>query len=89
MTSEKKSLDSSSSNGEKQHHTDGYVEDPSAPVPHVPSDIKKGVDGIATVETDSSIDGEEQDESIRLVPKVVRELVSMEDDPNLPTITFR
>lgn len=32
---------------------------------------------------------EEVEESIRLVPKIVRELVSMDDDPTLPTLTFR
>lgn len=32
---------------------------------------------------------EEIEESIRLLPKIVRELVSMDDDPTLPTITFR
>lgn len=70
-------------------------EDPIAPIPHFPSEHKDDVkDELAGLETDPGSleegqDKEELEESIRLVPKIVRELVSMDDDPTLPTITFR
>jgi hypothetical protein len=66
-------------------------EDPAAPIPHFPSEYKSDIkDELAGVEEDAgSLEEEELEESIRLVPKIVRELVSMDDDPTLPTVTFR
>ncbi|KAF9314644.1 hypothetical protein BGZ91_005954 [Linnemannia elongata] len=70
-------------------------EDPVTPIPHFPSEQKDNVkDELAGLETDPGSleegqDKEELEESIRLIPKIVRELVSMDDDPSLPTITFR
>jgi hypothetical protein len=61
---------------------------------HFPPEQKDGIkEELAGIETDPGFlerGGEEElEESIRLVPKIVRELVSMDDDPTLPTITFR
>ncbi|KAF9088306.1 hypothetical protein BGX27_002722 [Mortierella sp. AM989] len=86
MTSEKRSFDSSSLNDAKIP-----VEDPVAPIPHYPSENKEDIkDELEAIGTDvGSLDEEELEESIRLVPKIVRELVSMDDDPTLPTVTFR
>ncbi|KAG0294365.1 hypothetical protein BGZ96_001360 [Linnemannia gamsii] len=61
---------------------------------YFPSEQKDGIkDEHSGMEADpGSLEGgddEELEESIRLVPKIVRELVSMDDDPTLPTITFR
>ncbi|KAF9903593.1 hypothetical protein EC991_003505 [Linnemannia zychae] len=70
-------------------------EDPTVPIPHVPSESNGDVkDELADLEAnpgslEEGQDKEELEESIRLVPKIVRELVSMDDDPTLPTITFR
>lgn len=66
-------------------------EDPVAPIPHFPSEEKSDIkDELGAFEADAgSLEEEELEESIRLVPKIVRELVSMDDDPTLPTVTFR
>jgi hypothetical protein len=66
-----------------------HIEDSVAPISHRPGETKNEIkDGLNAQETDAgSLDEEEQ--SIRLVPKVVRELISMDDDPTLPTVTFR
>jgi len=68
-----------------------HVDDPVAPIPHYPGDSKDDIKNeYKALEADAgSLDEEELEESIRLVPKIVRELVSMEDDPTLPTVTFR
>lgn len=72
---------------EKSQHFQTSVDDPVAPVPHYPGE-KADVKG--ELENDvGSLEDEEVEESIRLVPKIVRELVSMDDDPTLPTVTFR
>ncbi|KAG0011323.1 hypothetical protein BGZ80_000768 [Entomortierella chlamydospora] len=86
MTSEKRSSESSSIRDEKFP-----VEDPVAPIPHFPSENKKDIKNeLNAIESDAGSLGDgELEESIRLVPKVVRELVSMDDDPTLPTVTFR
>ncbi|KAG0297395.1 hypothetical protein BGZ97_004301, partial [Linnemannia gamsii] len=62
--------------------------------PHFPLERKiELLEELRRVDTDpgSLEEGKEQEveESIRLVPKIVRELVSMDDDPTLPTLTFR
>lgn len=73
-------------------------EDTIAAVPHFPSEPKDKEEfneELTRVDTDPGSLEEGQsaeddlEESIRLVPKIVRELVSMEDDPTLPTLTFR
>ncbi|KAG0361897.1 hypothetical protein BGX24_005234, partial [Mortierella sp. AD032] len=66
-------------------------EDPVAPIPHFPSEYKSDFkDELGGIDADAgSLEDEELEESIRLVPKIVRELVSMDDDPTLPTVTFR
>ncbi|KAG0283561.1 hypothetical protein BGZ97_008486, partial [Linnemannia gamsii] len=69
-------------------------EDPVSYIPRYPSEHKDDIkDDLVGIETDpGSLEGGDVDdleESIRLVPKIVRELVSMDDDPSLPTITFR
>lgn len=72
---------------EKSQHFQTPEDDPVAPVPHYPGE-KSEVKG--ELENDAgSLEDEEVEESIRLVPKIVRELVSMDDDPTLPTVTFR
>ncbi|KAG0290125.1 OPT super, partial [Linnemannia gamsii] len=62
----------------------------NTPITHLPSEQKVELAG---GETDPCFlergDEEELEESLRLVPKIVRELVSIDDDPTLPTITFR
>ncbi|KAG0024539.1 hypothetical protein BGZ82_010426 [Podila clonocystis] len=72
---------------EKSQHFQTPVDDPVAPVPHYPGE-KADVKGELENDVGSLEDGEVE-ESIRLVPKIVRELVSMDDDPTLPTVTFR
>lgn len=80
---------------EKHFHdvttVDGKAEDPAAPIPHFPGESKDDIKNeLKALEADAgSLDEEELEESIRLVPKIVRELVSMDDDPTLPTVTFR
>lgn len=73
-------------------------EDTIAAFPHFPSEPKDKEEfneELARVDTDpGSLEQgqsaeDDLEESIRLVPKIVRELVSMEDDPTLPTLTFR
>ncbi|KAG0359272.1 OPT super, partial [Mortierella sp. AD032] len=68
-----------------------HEEDPVAPIPHFPSEYKSNIkDELGGIDDDAgSLEEEELEESIRLVPKIVRELVSMDDDPTLPTVTFR
>lgn len=73
-------------------------EDTIASVPYFPSEPKdkeEFIEELARVDTDpgSLEEGksteDDLDESIRLVPKIVREVLSMDDDPTLPTLTFR
>jgi len=71
-------------------HGERYPEeDPVAPIPHFPSENKNVKDELGKIEDAGSLEEEELEESIRLVPEIVRELVSMDDDPSLPIITFR
>ncbi|KAG0261134.1 hypothetical protein DFQ27_003139 [Actinomortierella ambigua] len=93
-TQEKRDLDlenlSLSSRQINEKHIPG--EDPGAPIPEFPgSEKNEDIQDIKGEILDAgSLDDEEDlEESIRLVPKIVRELVSMEDDPNTPTVTFR
>ncbi|KAF9572651.1 hypothetical protein BGW38_008503, partial [Lunasporangiospora selenospora] len=67
-------------------------EDPAAPIPYYPGDSKNDIKkelGAIEAEVGSLDEEAELEESILLVPKVVRELISMDDDPTLPTVTFR
>lgn len=84
MTAEKRSSTS-------LHREKLPEEDPVAPIPHFPSENKEDIkDELAKLEADAgSLEEDELEESIRLVPKIVRELVSMDDDPALPVVTFR
>ncbi|KAG0238060.1 hypothetical protein BGW42_007614 [Actinomortierella wolfii] len=92
-THEKHELDLEGQTSPTRLHDEKHIpgEDPGAPVPEFPGSNK--VDDIKDIKGDivdaGSLDEEELEESIRLVPKIVRELVSMDDDPNTPTVTFR
>ncbi|CAN6597051.1 oligopeptide transporter 1 [Trichomonascus vanleenenianus] len=67
---------------------EGVIEE--LPVEPQLSDDTKSTDKDIEVGSPSSISEEEfLDEDVRQLPKIVREIVSLEDDPTIPVLTFR
>jgi OPT family small oligopeptide transporter len=52
-------------------------------------DAKKGSDDDVEVGDFSGVEEELLDEDVKELPRVVREVVSLEDDPTIPVLTFR
>jgi hypothetical protein len=74
------------------HRADSEKDDPTTADPPKSHDAEKLPHDVTT--SGESPVGEEEDEAdlpedVRVLPKIVRSIVSLEDDPNAATVTFR